>query len=104
MTLTEETIKLARIAGMDFSEATDRMTASLRGFKMEMSEANRVNDIYSELAARAAVDTDELSAAITKTASIANSAGASIETTSAFLTQMIESTRESPEIKRAYNK
>lgn len=89
MTLTEETIKMARIAGMDFAEATDRMTAALRGFKLEMSEASRVNDVFSALAAESAVDTDELSYALTKTASIAASAGMELETTSAFLSQMI---------------
>lgn len=89
MTLTEETIKMARIAGMDFAEATDRMTAALRGFKLEMSEASRVNDVFSALAAKSAVDTDELSSALTRTASIAESAGMSLETTSAFLSQMI---------------
>lgn len=89
MTLTEETMKMARIAGMDFADATDRMTAALRGFKLEMEDAQRVNDIFSSLAAKSAVDTDELSYALTKTASIAKSAGMEIETTSAFLSQMI---------------
>lgn len=89
MILTEETMKMARIAGMDFAEATDRMTAALRGFKLEMSEASRVNDVFSALAAESAVDTDELSYALTKTASIAQSAGMELETTSAFLSQMI---------------
>ena len=97
MVLTEETMKMARIAGMDFAEATDRMTAALRGFKLEMSEASRVNDVFSALAAESAVDTDELSYALTKTASIAASAGMELETTTAFLSQMIETTREAPE-------
>lgn len=97
MVLTKETMKMARIAGMDFAEATDRMTAALRGFKLEMSEASRVNDVFSALAAESAVDTDELSYALTKTASIAASAGMELETTSAFLSQMIETTREAPE-------
>ena len=95
--LTEETMKMARIAGMDYAEATDRMTAALRGFKLEMNEASRVNDVFSALAAESAVDTDELSSALTRTASIAASAGMELETTSAFLSQMIETTREAPE-------
>lgn len=97
MSLTVETMKMARIAGMEYGEATDRMTAALRGFKLEMSEASRVNDVFSALAAKSAVDTDELSYALTKAASIANSAGMSLETTSAFLSKMIETTREAPE-------
>ena len=77
------------------------MTAALRGFKLEMSEASRVNDVFSALAAESAVDTDELSYALTKTASLAQSAGMELETTSAFLSQMIETTREAPEQKLA---
>lgn len=96
MELTEETIKMARIAGMDFANATDRMTAAIHGFKLEMQDASRVNDVFSALAAKSAVDTDELSYALTKTASIAQSAGMELETTSVFLSQMIETTREAP--------
>jgi len=97
MTLTEETIKMAKIAGLDFATATNEMTAAIRGFKLEMSDASRVNDIFSALAAEAAVDTQEVAYALTKTASIAQSAGLTLESTSAFLTQMIETTREAPE-------
>ena len=97
MTLTAETIKMAQIAGMDFATATNQMTAAIRGFNLEMNQASMVNDIFSTLAANAAVSTQELSYALTKTASIAESAGMSIDTTSAFLTKMIETTREAPE-------
>ena len=67
------------------------MTAALRGFNMELNEtsAQRVNDVYSELAAITAADTQEIAEAMTKTASISNSAGMAFETTAAFLSQMI---------------
>ena len=64
----------------------------------KMEDATRVNDIFSRLAAITASDTGEIASALTRTASIAQSAGMDIEQTSAFLTQMIETTRESPEI------
>lgn len=92
-----ETTKMARIANLDGAEATNLMTAALRGFNLEMTEANRVNDVYSELAAKSAADTEEIAVALSKTASIAANAGASFENTSAFLTQIIETTREAPE-------
>lgn len=97
LALTKDTMKLATLAGLDFSEATAQMTAALRGFKMEMDEGARVTDVYSELAAKAAADVEGISYAMTKTASIAESAGMAFETTSAFLTQMIETTQEAPE-------
>ena len=75
------------------------MTAALRGFNMELNNtsAQRVNDVYSNLAANAAANTQEIADAMTRTASIANAAGMEFETTAAFLTQMIETTRESAE-------
>ena len=94
-----ETMKMARIAGMQYEDATNKMTAALRGFNMELNEtsAQRVNDVYSELAAITAADTNEIATAMTKTASIADSANMEFETTAAFLSQIIETTRESAE-------
>lgn len=94
-----ETLKMARIAGLDYAQTTDLMTAALRGFNMELNatSAQRINDVYSELAAITASDTEEIATAMTKTASIAASANMEFETTAAFLAQMIETTRESAE-------
>ena len=94
-----ETMKMARIAAMDYTEATDLMTAALRGFNMELNEtsARRINDVYSELAAITAADTHEIGIAMSKTASIANNANMEFETTAALLSQIIETTREAPE-------
>lgn len=92
-----EVTKMARIANLSGADATNLMTAQLRGFNMEMSEANRVSDVFSNLAAKTQADTEEIAVALSKTASIANSAGASFENTSAFLTQIVETTREAPE-------
>lgn len=97
--ISTQTMKMAAIAGLDTATATDRMTAALRGFNMELNEtsAQKVSDVYSELAAITAADVDEISNAMTKTASIASSAGMEFETTAAFLSQIIETTRESAE-------
>lgn len=97
--LTTNTLRMARIAGLDATTATDRMTNALRGFNMELNETNaqRVADVYSELAAVSATDVNELSVAMTKTASIASSANMEFENTAAFLAQMLETTRESAE-------
>jgi TP901 family phage tail tape measure protein len=99
MALGVETMKMARIAGMQASEATTAMTAALRGFNMELNETNaqRVNDVYSELAAITAADANQIATAMGKTASIAASANMEFETTAAFLAQIIETTQEAPE-------
>lgn len=95
--MSNESLKLMRIAGLSAEDATNKLTASLRGFNMELNEesAQRVTDVYSELAAITAADVDEIATAMTKTASIAASAGMEFETTAALLAQTIEATRES---------
>ena len=99
MSVGVETMKMARIANMDAAEATEAMTAALRGFNMEINEtsAGRINDVYSELAAITASDTEQIATAMSKTASIAASANMKFETTAALLAQIIETTQEAPE-------
>ena len=99
MAIAAETMKMARIAGLEAKDATDMMTAALRGFNMELNEtsATRINDVYSNLAAKTASDTEEIGKAMQRTASIAHSAGMSFEGTAAFLAQAVETTREPAE-------
>lgn len=97
MQLTTETLKMAKIAGLDYSVATDYMTVAVRGFKMEMSEAQNVVDVYANIAAKSASDTEELATAMSKTASSAAAVGSSFENTTAMIALMIETTREAPE-------
>ena len=97
MALTEQTLKMARISGLDYADATNYMTNAIRSFKMEMQDAQTVVDVYSALAASSASSTTELATAMSKTASSAAAVGASFESTSAMMAVMIETTRESPE-------
>ena len=82
-----ETMKMARIANLEAGDATQYMTAALRGFNMEVNETNamHVNDVYSELAAITAADTSQIATAMSKTASIAKAANMEFETTAALL-------------------
>lgn len=97
--LGEETIKMARIANISAQDAAQAMTAALHGFNMSLTQdsAAHINDVYSKLAQNTASDTDQLRKAMSKVASIANSAGMSFENTTAFLSQIIETTQEAPE-------
>jgi len=87
MAMSNETLKMARIAGLDAAVATDRMTNAIRGFNMEINETNaqRIDDVYSRLAAISASNVDEISTAMTKVASLAHNANMEFETTAAFL-------------------
>lgn len=95
--LTNNTLEFARIAEMDYAAATDAMTVAINAFNLKAEESIKITDIYSNLAAKAAVDQSELANAMSKVASMAASVGMSLETTSTFLTQIIETTREAPE-------
>lgn len=95
--LTGETLTLAKIAGLDYADATDKMTAAMNAFGIAASDANTIVDTMAALDANAAVSTDEVANALTKTASIAANAGMDIQSTSVLLTKMIETTRESSE-------
>lgn len=95
--ITAETLTLAKISGLEFADATDKMTATMNAFRIASEDVGTITDTFASLDAAAAVDVKELANAMTKTASIAANAGMDIQTTSTFLTQMIEVTRESSE-------
>lgn len=97
MTAANETLKMARISNIEYSKATDYATAAIKGFGLAYQDLAHVNDVYSNLAAKTAADTREISIAMSKVASIAHSTGMELETTAAFLTQIIATTREAPE-------
>lgn len=89
MALNTETLKMAKIASLDYATAADYMTVAIRGFSMEMTEAARVTDVYSEVAAISASDTEELAEAMSRTASSAHSVGSSFENTTAMIATMV---------------
>ena len=97
MDLVEQTTILATVAEIDFTSATNYMTAAINGYNIAAEDAVTITDTWSELAAISAVDVNELAVAISKVASLAGSVGVDMETTSAFLSKMIETTREAPE-------
>lgn len=66
-----------------------------RGFHMEVSEAAKVVDVYSALAASTAVSQEELAVAMSKTASSLESVGATFEEASSMIATMEAVTRES---------
>ena len=95
--LTGKTLTFAKISGLEFAEATEYMTAALNAYKIEARDANIVTDTYAALSMSAAVDANELAVAMSKVASLAALSGAELQDTSAYLTKIIETTREAPE-------
>lgn len=95
--LTAQTLTLAKITGMEYADATSKLTAVLNAYNIAAEDAVRVTDTIAAMDTNAAISSEELMTALTKTASIAANAGMSLESTEAFLTKMIETTREAPE-------
>lgn len=95
LTLMNETLKLSKVSGLDYAAATDYMMTATRGFHMEISEAAKVVDVYSALAANTAVSQEELAVAMSKTASSMEGVGATFEETSSMIATMVAVTRES---------
>lgn len=95
--LTGETLKFAKISGLEFADATKMMTAALNAYKISADQANRVTDVYSALSTEAAVDANQVAIAMSKVASIAALSGSEFEDTSAYLSKIIETTQEAPE-------
>lgn len=95
LTLTNETLKLSKIASLDYATTTDYMMTAMRGFKLEMEDASHVVDVYSNIASHTAVSQAELAEAMTRTASSMESVGATFEETSAMIATMVAVTRES---------
>ena len=95
--LTGETLKFAKISGLDFANATDYMTAALNAYNIAAKDASEITDTYAALSAAAAVDSQEVAVAMSKVASMAAAAGSTFKDTSAYLSKIIEVTREAPE-------
>lgn len=95
--LTEQSLKLAAIAETDTANATNYLTTAINGFKLTAEDTEMVMDSWAELAGRTAVEVEDIATAISKVASIAQSAGMELQSTSAFLTQIMNTTREAPE-------
>jgi len=78
MALSTETLKMAKISGMEYADAANAMTVAIRAFRIEMTDAQQVTDTYSALAARFAVSSAEIANAMEKTASSAANVGMSL--------------------------
>jgi len=95
--VSESTLRMAAVAGISGDVASDIMTAALRGFEIDPSKAETINDVFTQLAAITAADVQEIGSAVQRTASIANSAGLGLEATATYLAKAIEVTREPSE-------
>ena len=95
--LAEQTAKAAKIAGISVSDSVQYMTSAINGFNLAATDAEHVSDIFAKVGAATATDYEQLAVALSKVSAQANTAGLSIEFTTALLAKGIETTQEAPE-------
>ncbi len=95
--LTEAALASARVAGISGAESVDYLTTALNGFQLAAEDAMKVSDKFAAVAAASATSYEEIAVALSKVASQANTAGMSIDYTTALLSKGIETTKEAPE-------
>ena len=97
MKMTEVTAQFAKVAGIDATDAANKLTAAVNGYCLSANEAADVADKFNQVAASSAADINELSTAFSKAAAQANQAGISMDNYLAYIATMEEKTREAPE-------
>ena len=95
--LTEAALASARVAGISGAESVNYLTTALNGFQLAAEDAMKVSDKFAAVAAASATSYEEIAVALSKVASQANTAGMSIDYTTALLSKGIETTKEAPE-------
>lgn len=95
--MTEVTSQFAKVAGIDATDAADKLTAAVNGYCLAAEDAALVADKFNKVAAASAADINELSTAFSKAAAQANQAGVGMDNYLAYIATMVEATREAPE-------
>ena len=95
--LSKQTARAAKIAGISVSDSLNYMTSAINGFNLAASDAERVSDIFAKVGAATATSYEDLAISLSKVSAQANTAGMSIEFTTALLAKGIETTQEAPE-------
>lgn len=95
--MTRVTAQFAKVAGIDATDAANKLTAAVNGYKLSAEDAMSVADKFNKVAASSAADINELSTAFSKAAAQANQAGVSMDNYLAYIATMEEKTREAPE-------
>lgn len=90
--------KLAAISQQGLGTAVDQLTAVMNTFNLSTEDSTKVVDILANESANSAISVAELGAALQPVASLAASAGMSLETTAAFITTMESTTRQSASV------
>ena len=71
-TLLKASMTLSKVGAIEASQATELLTSSLNGYKIEAKDAMSVVDKISSIDLEAATSSEELATALARTANVAN--------------------------------
>lgn len=94
---TQTTIKAANITGSDASEMAEHLTAVWNGFQAEIGSEVDYVDKLAAVADSSASNLAELATAMSKTASVGNNMGVTMDQMTAQIATIIATTRQAPE-------
>lgn len=90
--------KLSKLGMMDMNNATKVLTSTMKGFKLEASEAGKIVDKLTKLDMNYATTAADIGEAMSRTAAIANQMGVSLDETAAMVTTIMDITQQSAEM------
>ena len=93
--LIKDSMVLSKDAQMDSENASEVLTATLNGFRMNADQAGHINDVLTSIDLESASDAGGIGQALTKVASQANNAGVSLEKTAAMIATIKDVTQDS---------
>ena len=97
--LTRESIKLAKLGNLDAAQATEYLTSTLNGFKLEAKDAASVVDKLIQLDNNYATSAGEIASALQRSSNSAQQAGVGFDKLAAYITVVSSVTRKSAIIK-----
>lgn len=95
--LIQDSMVLSKDAQMDSKQASKVLTATLNGFQMSADQAGHINDVLTSIDLQSASDAGGIGEALSRTASMANNAGVSLEKTAAMIATIKDVTQQSDE-------
>lgn len=93
--LTRESIKLAKLGNLDTAQATEYLTSTLNGFKLEAKDAAGVVDKLIQLDNNYATSAGEIATALQRSSNSAQQAGIGFDKLAAYITVVSSVTRKS---------
>ena len=91
----KSTLMLSKLGNMEAAEATEKLTSTLNGFKLEAEDASLVVDKMIDLDNQFATSAGEISTALQYSANSAQQAGVSFDELASYITVISSVTRRS---------